>query len=127
MKKIVSLILLLLTGGIFFWYSSYTQGFFDYNIAQFIGYIFYWSVALFIVSLFAFMIDDRKYKIWLLISGIYVIISILIAVGVGDGDSSVVSYDGKSFTWFFAGLYSLVCIIYFIVQFLKNKKQSTLV
>ena len=126
MKKIISLLSLVLSVGIFFWYSSYTKGPFDYHVAQFVGYLFYWSVALFLVSLFAFILDTKKYKIWLLLTAIYMAISILIAWGTGDGNGAIVSFDGKDLTWVFAGLYSFVCIVYFIVQFIKTKKQSTL-
>lgn len=127
MKKIISLLLLVLSIGIFFWYSSYTKGPFDYHVAQFVGYLFYWSVTLFFVSLFAFVIDGIKYKKWLLITGIYVLISILIAYETGDGSGAIISFDGKDLTWFFAGLYSFISVVYFIVQFFKNRKQATLV
>jgi hypothetical protein len=127
MKKIISLLLLLLSVGIFFWYSFYIKKSFDYQIAQFIGYLFYWSVTLFIVSLFALVLNKKKYKIWLLATLVYVFISILIAYETGDGNGAIISFDGKDLTWFFVGLYSFISIIYFIVQFFKNKKQSTLV
>lgn len=124
MKKIISLVLLLLSVGIFFWYSSYTKGPFDYHVAQFVGYLFYWSVALFVVSLFALTLNGKKYKIWLLATGVCVIASVLIAWGTGDGNGAIISFDGKDLTWFFAGFYSLVCIIYFIVQFIKRKNDN---
>lgn len=124
MKKITSLILLVLSVGIFSWYSSYTKGSFDYHVAQFVGYLFYWSITLFIVSLFALILDNRRYKIWLLITSIYALISILIAYGTGDGNGAIISFDGKDLTWFFAGLYSFISIIYFLPQFFKNQKKS---
>ncbi|OGI86452.1 hypothetical protein A3A05_02780 [Candidatus Nomurabacteria bacterium RIFCSPLOWO2_01_FULL_41_12] len=127
MKKIITLLLLVLSVGVFLGYSSYTKESFDYNIAQFIGYLFYWCVALFVVSIFALSIDQKKYKKWMLVSGIYVLISILIAYATGDGNGAIISFDGKDLTLFFAGLYSIISIIYFIVQFFKNRKQSTLV
>ena len=128
MKKIISLLLLVLSGVIFYWYSSYTRQWpFDYHVAQFVGYLLYWSVALFVVSLFAFMLDNKKYKIWLLVTVVYVALSILFSYETGDGNNAIVSFDGKDLTWIFTSLYSLISIIYFIVQFFKNRKQSTLV
>jgi len=127
MKKLISFLFLVLSVGIFWGYSSYVKGSFDYHVAQFIGYLFYWSVALFLVSIFALVLDDKKYKWWLSITGIYVVISIFIAYATGDGNGAIISFDGKDLTLFFAGLYSIISIIYFIVQFFKNRKQSTLV
>lgn len=125
MNKIISLLLLILSGGIFFWLSSYTAEWpFDYHISEFAWYLFYWSVALFIVSLFALALDKRKYKIWILLTGIYVAISVLIAWMIGDGNGAIISFDGEMITWFFVGLYSLISIIYFIVA-KRTKKVIT--
>src|SRR3989344_9408750 len=108
MKKIISLILLLLSVGLFFWLSSYIKWPFNYHVAEFIGYLFYLSVVLFVVSLFAFTVDNKKYKRWLLTTLIYVIVSIFFAYATGDGNGTILSFDGEMVTWFFAGLYSLV-------------------
>ena len=125
MKKIISLLFLLLSVGIFFWLSSYTTKWpFNYHISEFVGYLFYWSITLFVVSLFAFILDQKGYKIWLLLTGIYTVVSILIAWSVGDGNGAIISFDGEMITWFLAGLYFLVCIIYFIVQFSKRKNDN---
>src|SRR3989344_5646499 len=117
MKKIVSLILLVLSVGIFSLYSFYTKESFDYHTAQFIGYLFYWVATIFLVSLFASVLDNKKYKIWLLITLIYVLLSVFIAYTTGDGNGAIISFDGKDLTWFTAGLYSLISIIYFLIQF----------
>src|SRR3989344_5904650 len=118
-KKITSFGFLFLSVGIFFLYSFYTKESFNYHIAQFIGYLFYWSVTIFVVSLFAFLINDKIYRSWLLFTVLYVFLSLLIAYGVGDGSSAIVSFDGKDITWFLAGLYSFISIIYFAVQYFK--------
>ena len=126
MKKIISLILFLVSIGIFYWYMSYTKQWpFDYHLAQFVEYLLYWSVTLFVISLFALTLNRTKYKIWLLITLIYLLFSVLIAYQVGDGSGILIVFDGKLLTWIFAGLYSFVSIVYFIVQFFKNKKKST--
>lgn len=124
MRKIISLILFLFSVGIFLGYSFYTKGSFDYNIAQFLGYLFYWSVALFIFSLFSLILENKKYKIWSLFTLIYVLISISIAYKTGDGSSAIVSFDGKLLTWFFICIYSLTSIIYFMFQFFKKNKSN---
>ena len=127
MKKIISLLLFLILVGIFFWYSSYTKQWpFDYHIAQLVGYLLYWSIALFLVSLFALVLNKRKYKIWLLITAIYVIIAVLIAYSVGGGNDAIVNIDGKLLTWYLAGLYSFVSVIYFIVLIFQNNKNKVL-
>ncbi len=122
MKKIVSLVLLVLSVLIFFIYSNYTKGFFDYDIAQQIGYFFYWSVDLFILSLIAQVIAVDRYRKWITISLIFSILSIIFAYIMGSGNGSIVSVDGKLTTWFLVGLYSAVSIIYFIIQFFRQRK-----
>lgn len=124
MKKIISLVLFLLSFGFLLGYLFYTKNSYDYNIAQFIGYLFYWSVAFFVVSLFAFMLDYKKYKIWLRITLIYVFISILIAYKTGSGSQAIVNFDGKLLTWIFVCFYSFISIIYFIVQFIKSRNNN---
>ena len=126
MKKKVSLLLLALSIVVYIGYSYYTVGSFDYNFAQFIGYIFYWCVTLFIVSLMAFTVDSRRYKTLSLITLVYVFISILIAYETGDGGSGIVSFYGKDLFLFFAGLYLFISIIYFIVQYFKNRSKPAI-
>ena len=122
MKKIISIIFLFLTVGIFLGYSSYTKTSFDYDFSQFIGYLFYWSLDIFLVSLVALSLNKKQYKLWSLFTTISALLSIVIAYKIGGGNSGIVSFDGKDATWFFAGLYSFASIIYFIVQYLKRNK-----
>lgn len=124
MKKLISSMFLALSLGVFWGYSLYTEGSFDYHVAQFIGYFFYWSAVLFTISLFAFMLDEIKYKWWLLVTSIYVAFSILIAYLAGDSNGAIISFDGKDLTLLFAGGYSLVSIIYFTIQFSKKRKNQ---
>ena len=134
MKKKIDWSLLVLSIFLFLFLYVYTEtnilntsGHFNYHISDFVGYLLFWSLTLFVLSLLASKLEASKYKIWLIISILASIISMLIAYAVGDGNSSIISINGEFITWFFTGLYSLVSIIYFIVQFFKNKKQSTLV
>lgn len=125
MKKLVSLILFFLSVGVFFLYSFYTKNSsFDYNLAQFLGYVFFWSTTLLLISLFAFVLNIKKYKSWVLASLLYIVIALLIASAIGNGSSGIISLDGKDLTWFFMGVYLIISIIYLSIQFLKNKRSS---
>ena len=75
-----------------------------------------------ILSLLTFKLDTKKYRIWLIISLVLSAISIFFAYAAGDGNGAIVDIDGELITWFFVGLYSFISIIYFIVQFFKNRK-----
>jgi len=124
MKKKTSISLLVLSILIFLGLNNYSDSInYNYHIDALIGYLFFWIFVLFIFSLFAFILNDKKYKIWLIIGIIISILSILIAYGVGDGNGAIVDIDGELITWFFAGLYSFISIIYFIVQFFKNRNK----
>lgn len=129
MKKKTSLVLLFLSILLFATLYAYTEtnlinpnGYFNYHVSDFIGYIFLWSLTLFILSLLAFKLDVKKYRIWLIVGVIVSVISILMAYAAGDGNGAIVDIDGELTTWFFVGLYSFISIIYFIVQFLKKPK-----
>ncbi len=92
-------------------------------MTQNIGYVFYWSAVLFLVSLLASFLEEKKYKIWLYLSVTYIVLSLLVAFNVAGGNGMILSFDGKLLTWFFAGLYTFISIIYFIVQFIKNRRK----
>jgi hypothetical protein len=121
-KKIVSIFLFLGSISMFFLISNYTKNFFDYHIAQNMGYVFYWVTALFLLSLLAYGLQYKKYKLWLCISTVYTAASLLVAYKVGDGNGTILDFDGKLLTLIFIGLYSFISIIYFIVQFFKKNK-----
>src|SRR3989338_3985828 len=133
MKKKTSLVLLFLLILLFSTLYAYTetnlinQGGYNYHVCDFIGYVFLWIFMLFILSLLAFKLDINKYKTWLIISLIISAVSIFFAYAAGDGNGAVVDIDGELTTWFFVGLYSFISVVYFIVQFFKNRKQSTLI
>ncbi len=122
MKKKLSLSLLVSSVVIFLGYTYYIKTAFDYDTVQFVGYLFYWSVALFVVSLLALGINDKKYKIWLLITCIYVLFSLLLASAAGSGNGGIISFDGKDLTWILEGIYFIISIIYFLVQYFKKDK-----
>ena len=134
MKKKTSFLLLFLSALLFFSLYIYTEtnlvnlsGYFNYNISNFFEYIFWWSLTLFIFSLFALKLDTNQYKTWLKISILVSLVSILMSYSIGDGNGTIIDINGELFTWLSTIMYSLISIIYFITQFLKSKKQSTLV
>jgi hypothetical protein len=125
MKKIFSLLLLVSSLILFFWLLNYPNSLtFDYHTGQFVGYLFYWSFTLFLMSIFAWILDIKKYQKWVIFTVIYVILSILLAYRIGDGGSAIISIDGKLITLFLITLYSIISITYFIIQFVKNRKQT---
>lgn len=134
MKKIISFIFLFLSVLLFLITYLYTEtnlineaGYFNYHIGDFLGYLFFWFLVLFIFSLLALKLDQVKYKIWLLLSVITAFTAVLFAYGVGGGNGAIIDIDGELVTWFFLGLYSLISIIYFTVQFFKNSTNKTVV
>ena len=120
MKKITSLFFLVSSFILFFGLKYYTLGSFNYHISEFFGYIFYWSVALLIISLIAMTLNNKKYKLWSSVTIFYVITSILIAYGTRDGGGGILSFDGEMITWILIGVYFFISIVYFLVQFPKR-------
>ena len=120
MKKVISLSVLAISGLLFIWLWYYGKSAsYDYHIADFIEYIFYWSVALFILSLFAFVLNDKKYKVWFFITILFMFVFVLFAYNTGEHDAL---FSGDYVNFWFISLYSFISIIYFIVQFIKKPK-----
>jgi len=121
MKNIFNLIFLIIGIILFSFYYKYTGQEFNYHIAEFIWYFCQWIIVLFLLNIFSFLINQEKYKKWMLITISYIGISIFLAYRTGDGNGSIFVINGELLTWFLAGLYSIISIIYFIIQHLKNK------
>jgi len=122
MKKYISIVSFVLAVGIFFWLSNYMESLsFNYHVAQFVGYIFYWSVSVFIVNLFAFTLNNEKYKLWIGASFSFICISIFLAYYAGDGRGTIVDFDGKDLTWILAALYTFLSFGYISRQYFKKK------
>src|ERR1035437_758562 len=122
MKKITSLSMLIIFI-LLFVFLKYYAGLQSYNyyVAYFLEYLFYWSAALFLLSLFAFVLSNIKYKIWFSITILFMVISILFASSISDND---MFFSGQYVILWIISLYSLVSVIYFIVQFFKNKYKN---
>ena len=131
MKRKTNFLFLLLSICLFLFLYVYTEtnlinpvGYFNYHISNFIEYVFLWSSVLFILSLLALKLDVNKYKTWLIVSIVVSVVSIFIAYVIGDGNGAIIDIDVELTTWFFLGPYSFISIIYFIVQFIKNRKAN---
>ena len=101
--------------------SSYADKLFGYRVVDNIAYIFFWSIILIPLSIFALTLNDQKHTFWLKFSGIYFAISMFIVFLTPEYGSGIVSIDRELTNWFFVGLYSFISIIYFIVAKRTNK------
>jgi hypothetical protein len=119
MKKVISIISFIIAAGFILYTYSYAKWPFDYHVANILTWILLWSAIFFVSSIFAFVFEKKIYKIWLSVSSVYIVIAILIANLIGDGNGSIVSINGEIATWFFAGIY-IVC---FIVLFIRSRKK----
>ena len=127
MKKKFAFLAILLFVLSFILTSTYADKLLSYNVVDNISYVFLWTITLIPLSLFALSLNDQKHKFWLKFTGIFFVVSMFIVFLMPEYDSSIVSVDRELTNWFFVGLYSLISIIYFIVQFIKKQKQVTLV
>lgn len=122
MKKIIFLILLVLSITSIFYVNQYEVWPYNYHVANFVEQFSLWIVILFIINIFALSLDIKKYKIWLIFSFIFVGVSLLLAYNTGDGNGAIVSMDGEMQTWFLSGLYSIFSFSYFIFQYFRNNR-----
>lgn len=98
----------------------YCEGMFS-NIIQ---YPFVWFVISIPLSLFALFLNTEKHKFWLKFTGMFFVISMVLVYLMPEYDPGIFSVDRELTNWFLAGLYSFVSIIYFTVQFIKDRKQN---
>jgi len=92
-------------------------------IAEKLQYPFLWTLLMIPVSLFSLVLNDQKHKFWLKFTGVFFVISMVIVYMTPEYGSGIVSIDRELTNWFFAGLYSFISIIYFIVQFVRNRNK----
>lgn len=81
-----------------------------------------WVLILIPLSLLALSLIDKKHKFWLKFTGIFFAVSMVLVFISPEYDSGIVGFDRELVNWFFAGLYSFVSIIYFIVQYFKKDR-----
>ena len=93
------------------------------NILQYPGL---WFLILIPLSIFSLILNDQKHKFWLKFTGIFFLISMFIVFLTPEYGTGIVSIDRELTNWFFVGLYSFISIVYFIVQFFKNRKEQSI-
>ncbi len=128
MKKIftfVPIILLVLTFAFSLPCNKYLEC--DGKAMDFLQYPGLWFLALILLSLLALTLRAEEYKFWLKFTGIFFAISMVLVFLMPEYGSGVVSIDRELTNWFLVGTYSTISLIYFLVQFLKGRRQSTLV
>lgn len=91
--------------------------------ATYFAYLSLWVLVLIPLSFLALTLNDKKHKFWLRFTGIFFLISMFFVFITPETARGIMLNPDREFTnWFFVGLYSLISIVYFIVQFF-NKKQ----
>lgn len=125
MKKITSLVLFALPVLILGSISLFNLDL-DEDLNNLARYVLIWSFFLFILSILAIKLSNLKYKIWLTVSILVSILSIVAVYPDGDGGSYGIGFDGEYMTMWFASLYSIVSVIYFVADFFINRKRLNL-
>lgn len=122
MKKIFTIVLLVFGFGVFSAYYSNISLYIGMGADQVTWYLCQWALVLFILNVFSLTLEKDKYSNWAVISIVVSIISLFFAYKIGDGNGAIVSINGELVNWFFAGLYSFISIIYFIVQYSRGRR-----
>jgi len=93
-------------------------------LADVMQYPFVWFLEVFILSLFALILNDQKYKFWIKFTGVSFLVGMFfVSISPETARGIMLNPDKESVNWIFAGLYSLISVIYFIVQFMKNRNK----
>ncbi len=122
MKKKIALVFLFISGLIYLFEYSYTNNSFNYHIDQFVGYIFVWSVSIFVLSILGYKLSDQKYRMWSVTSIGLGTLSVFLGYLIGDGTPGMLNFDGESINLILVGLYSTISVFYFLYQYFKGKK-----
>ena len=93
------------------------------DLSEALSYPGQWFVLLTVMSVFALVLNDQKHKFWLKFTGVSFLISMFFVwISPETARGIMLNPDKELVNWFFAGLYSFISIIYFIVQFIKNRR-----
>ncbi len=124
-KKIIFLSILLFIAGFLMMMPCDEQLSCNGPLSNYVGYPLLWFLVFIPLTLLALTLNDQKHKFWLKFTGIFFALSMFIVFLTPEYDPGIVSVDRELINWFFVGLYSLISITYFVVQFFKNRKSST--
>ncbi len=120
MKKIFSFVFFVLALASISYTYKYEHWPYNYHVANFLEQLSLWLLLVFMFSLVSFILDYKNYKIWSILTVLWIILSLFLSYKIGDGSGTIISTDGEMITWYLIGLYSIVSIFYFITQYLKK-------
>lgn len=93
------------------------------DLMNILAYPGQWFVLLIPLSLFAWVLDNQKYKFWLKFTGIFFLVSmVFVTISPETARGLMLNPDKEIVNWFFLGIYTITSIIYFIVQFVKSRR-----
>jgi hypothetical protein len=121
-KKFILFCILILSIGIFITSKS-GDNLLGVDLVDKIYYPFVWFLALVPLSFLGLLVNDQKYKFWIKFTGISFLVGMFfVLISPETARGIMLNPDKESVNWFFAGLYAFISIIYFIVQFIKNRR-----
>jgi hypothetical protein len=90
---------------------------------DYLQYPFLWFLVFVPLSLLALTLNDQKHRFWVKFTGVFFVISMFIVYIMPEYDPGIVSLDRELTNWLFVGVYSVISLVYFVTQFVKNRKQ----
>ena len=91
--------------------------------ADYMGYPLLWFFILVPLTILALTLSDQKHRFWLKFTGIFFAVSMFFVFLMPEtARGLMLNPDRESTNWFFLGLYSIISVIYFIVQYFKKSK-----
>lgn len=89
-----------------------------------VSYPAQWFMVLIVLSLLALSLNDQRHKFWLKFTGIFFLIGMFFVLISPETARGIMLNPDKELTnWFFLGVYTITSIVYFIVQFIKNRRK----
>jgi len=88
-----------------------------------VAYPAQWFLFLVVLSLFALSLSDQKHKFWLKFTGIFFLVGMFFVLISPETARGIMLNPDKELTnWFFLGVYTVTSLVYFITQFVKNRR-----
>ncbi len=89
-------------------------------LADYLAYPGLWFLFLIPISILALSLNDQKHKFWLKFTGIFFVVSMIMVFAMPENAGGMLEFDRELMNWFTFGLYSIISIIYFLVQYFKK-------